>query len=170
MLGLEKGFVKLLPHDEKWHELFADEKARILDAIGAFVVGIEHVGSTSVCGIAAKPILDIAIAIADKASGELSIAPLEKLGYVYRGENGIPGRFYFRKGAPQRTHHIHMLLADSKELRNHLAFRDYLRRNPSFAEEYDRLKKELAAEYPNDRERYLDGKTEFVERILKIAG
>ena len=145
MLGLEKGFVKLLPHDEKWHELFADEKMRLDEAIGAFVVGIEHVGSTSVCGIAAKPILDIAIAINDKASGEKCIAPLENLGYVYRGENGIPGRFYFRKGAPQRTHHLHMLVTDSAELRNHLAFRDYLRHNRAAAEEYDRLKKELAA-------------------------
>src|SRR5215213_1249790 len=121
MLGLEKGFVKLLPHDEQWHELFADEKARIQAAIGEFLLAIEHVGSTSVCGIAAKPILDIAIAITDKADGEKCVAPLENLGYVYRGENGIAGRFYFVKGAPQRTHHLHMLLADSTELRNHLA-------------------------------------------------
>jgi GrpB-like predicted nucleotidyltransferase (UPF0157 family) len=168
MLGLEKGFVKLLPHDEEWHQLFAEEKARIQDAIGAFIVGNEHVGSTSVCGIAAKPILDIAIAITGKASGEKCVAPLENLGYVYRGENGIAGRFYFRKGAP-RTHHLHMLLADSDELRNHLLFRDYLRRNKAAAEEYDNLKKELAQKYERDRDAYLDGKAGFVEMILKLA-
>jgi GrpB-like predicted nucleotidyltransferase (UPF0157 family) len=170
MLGLEKGFVKLVPHDEQWHQLFAEEKARIQNVVDGFVIGIEHVGSTSVCGIAAKPILDIAIAINDKANGEKCIAPLENLDYIYRGENGIAGRFYFVKGAPARTHHLHMLLADSAELRNHLAFRDYLRQNPEAAAAYDKVKKELAEKYPNDRDAYLDGKAEFVERILKIPG
>src|SRR5437868_13515709 len=110
MLGLEKGVAQLLPHDEHWHHLFVEEKARLQDAIGEFVVAVEHVGSTSVCGIAAKPILDIAISISDKANGENCIAPLENLGYLYRGENGIAGRFYFVKGAPARTHHLHLLL------------------------------------------------------------
>ena len=169
MLGLEKGFVKLLPHDEQWHQLFAEEKARLRAVIGEFVVGIEHVGSTSVCGIAAKPILDLAIEISDKASGERAIAPLENIGYIYRGENGIAGRFYFVKGAPRRTHHLHMLLSGSDELRDHLAFRDYLRRNPSAAAAYDRLKKELAQKFGNDRDAYLDGKAGFVEKILKNA-
>lgn len=169
MLGLEKGFVKILPHNEQWHQLFAEEKARLQNVIGQFVVSIEHVGSTSVCGIAAKPILDMAVAISDKASGEKCVAPLENIGYIYRGENGIAGRFYFIKGAPARTHHLHMLLADSKELKNHLAFRDYLFQTPEAALEYDRLKKDLASRYPNDRDAYLDGKAEFVERILKAA-
>jgi GrpB-like predicted nucleotidyltransferase (UPF0157 family) len=168
MLGLEKGSVELLPHNEKWHELFAEEKARLENSIGAFIVGIEHIGSTSVCGIAAKPILDIALAINKKASGEKCVAPLENIGYQYRGENGIAGRFYFVKGAP-RTHHLHMLLADSAPLRDHLLFRDHLRRNPASAEEYDRLKKELASKYPHDRDAYLDGKSTFVEKILEIA-
>ena len=170
MLGLEKGIVRLLAHDEHWHQLFADEKARIADAAGALVLAIEHVGSTSVCGIAAKPILDIAVAVPDKASGELAVAPLENLGYIYRGENGIAGRFYFVKGAPEaRTQHLHMYPAGSEEFENHLAFRDYLRRNPPAAARYDRLKKTLAEKYPNDRDAYLDGKAAFVGRILKAA-
>ena len=167
MLGLEKGFVKLLLHDEQWHELFAEEKARLQEAIGDFVLAIEHIGSTSVCGIAAKPILDIAVAISEKANGERCVAPLENLGYIYRGENGIAGRFYFVKGFPARTHHLHMLLADSLELRNHLLFRDYLRANPQVAAEYDKLKKELASKFGNDRDAYLDGKAAFVESILQ---
>ena len=170
MLGLEKGFVRLLAHDEHWHQLFAEEKARIADAIGEFVVSIEHVGSTSVCGIAAKPILDIAIAVSDKANGEACVTPLENIGYIYRGENGIMGRFYFVKGTPERrTHHLHMYVTGSEELNDHLAFRDHLRRNPQAAKEYDRLKKTLAEKYPNDRDAYLDGKDEFVKRILKAA-
>jgi GrpB-like predicted nucleotidyltransferase (UPF0157 family) len=167
MLGLEKGVVQLLPHDEHWHQLFAVEKALLQKAIGEFVVAVEHVGSTSVCGIAAKPILDIVVAISDKANGENCIAPLENLGYTYRGENGIAGRFYFVKGAPARTHHLHMLLADSLELRNHLFFRDYLRANPESAAEYDKLKRDLANKYGNDRDAYLDGKAAFVESILQ---
>ncbi|HEY8562144.1 MAG TPA: GrpB family protein [Pyrinomonadaceae bacterium] len=170
MLGLERGIVKLLPHDERWHELFAEEKARISDVVGDFVVSIEHIGSTSVCGLAAKPILDIAIAIEDKASGKHCVAPLENIGYVYRGENGIPGRFYFVKGkAERRTHHLHVLLEGSEELKNHLAFRDHLRTNRDAAAEYDRIKTELAEKYPHDRDSYLDGKTEFIEKILKAA-
>ena len=169
MLGLEKGSVKLLPHDERWHQLFAEEKARLADAVGEFVAAIEHVGSTSVCGIAAKPILDIAVAVSDKTKGEHCIQPLENLGYVYRGENGIAGRFYFIKGAPERTHHLHMLLTESEEFKNHLTFRDHLRANPETAREYDLLKRALAEKYPHDREAYLDGKTEFIEMILKIA-
>ncbi len=168
MLGLEKKTVKLLPHNEQWHELFAEEKARLETAIGEFVLAIEHVGSTSICGIAAKPILDIAIAISDKATGEKCVAPLENAGYEYRGENGIAGRFYFVKGAP-RSHHLHMLLANSRELHNHLAFRDFLLQNHFAAVEYDILKKMLAEKHPTDREAYLDGKGEFIERILKIA-
>lgn len=168
MLGLEKGVVKIIRHTEQWHQLFAEEAARLRDVTGKFVVAVEHIGSTSVCGISAKPILDIAAAVNDKASGEKCVAPLENIGYEYRGELGIAGRFYFVKGAP-RTHHLHMLLFDSIEWRNHLSFRDYLRQNPTAAEEYDKLKKALAQKYRNDRDSYLDGKAAFVEKILKLA-
>jgi len=168
MLGLEKGFVELVSHTEQWHQLFAEEETRLREVIGTFVAAIEHIGSTSVCGISAKPILDIAAAVNDRANGEKCIVPLENIGYEYRGENGIAGRFYFVKGAP-RTHHLHIHLSDSEAWRNHLFFRDYLRQNPLAAGEYDKLKKELARKHKNDRDSYLDGKADFVERILKFA-
>lgn len=167
MLGLKKGVVELVPHDEQWHRIFAEEEARLRDVIGEFVTRIEHVGSTSICGIAAKPILDIAAAVSDKMNAERCVAPLENIGYEYRGENGIEGRFYFVKGKP-RTHHLHILLSDSDEWRNHLFFRDYLRQNPKAAAAYDKLKKELARKFKSDRDAYLDGKGGFVERILKF--
>ncbi len=169
MLGLEKGFVKLVAHDERWHRLFAEEAAHLSAAIGENVVAIEHIGSTSICGISAKPILDIAIAINDNADGEKCVKPLENMGYIYRGENGIPGRFYFVKGAP-RTHHLHMLKQDSNFWKNHLLFRDYLRENPPVAQKYDYLKKELAQNHSANRDAYLDGKAAFVEDVLKAAG
>lgn len=168
MIGLKKGFVELAEHTEQWHQLFEEEKARLNEGIGNHVIAIEHVGSTSICGIAAKPILDIAVAIEDKTAGEKCIKPLEDLGYEYRGENGIAGRFYFVRGKP-RTHHLHMLLVDCEPWKNHLLFRDYLRGNPAAAKEYDELKRNLAREYPNNRDAYLDGKNDFVEKNLKSA-
>jgi GrpB-like predicted nucleotidyltransferase (UPF0157 family) len=168
MLGLKKGVVELLPHNEQWHQLFAEEKMRLQNAIGENVIAVEHIGSTSICGIAAKPVLDIAAAVSDKASGEKCVAPLEKIGYEYRGEYGIAERFYFVKGEP-RTHHLHILLSESDALKNHLLFRDYLLSNRLVAAEYDKLKKELSEKFQNDRDAYLEGKAEFVERSLKIA-
>ena len=168
MLGVPRGVVELSSHNEEWHQIFADEEAALRAVIGQFVMGVEHIGSTSVCGISAKPILDIAVAVSDQAQGEKCVAPLEKTGYTYRGENGIPGRFYFVKGRP-RTHHLHLLLFDSNAWRNHLLFRDYLRQNPQIAEEYDKLKKELSQKYKNDRDSYLDGKAAFVEKVLRSA-
>ncbi|MCY7348765.1 MAG: GrpB family protein [Pyrinomonadaceae bacterium] len=166
MLGLEKKTVTLHSHTEEWHELFAQEKVRLQKAVGEFVESIEHIGSTSVCGIAAKPILDIAATINDQANGEKCIAPLENLGYEYRGEYGIAGRFYFVKGAP-RTHHLHILAANSKEWRNHLFLRDYLRQNSEAAAKYDKLKKDLAEKHRSDRDVYLAEKAEFIKEILE---
>lgn len=166
MLGLEKKTVELRSHTEEWHELFAQEKARLQAAVSEFVESIEHIGSTSVCGISAKPILDIAVSVSDKVNGEKCIAPLENLGYGYRGEYGIAGRFYFIKGTP-RTHHLHILAADGKEWRSHLFFRDYLRQNSEAAAEYDKLKKDLAEKHRADRDAYLAGKAEFIEKILE---
>ena len=149
--------------------MFAEEEARVRSALGENVVAVEHVGSASVCGIAAKPIIDIAVAVKERSDGERSVKPLENIGYVYRGEHGIAGRFYFVKGEP-RTYHLHMLLSASDAWINHLSFRDYLRQNPAVAREYGNLKKELAQKYKYDRDAYLDGKNAFIEKVLKRAG
>ena len=124
MLGLKKGNVEIVPHKEQWHRIFAEEEALLRAAIGEFVLRIEHIGSTAVCGIAAKPVLDIGAAVKDKSSGEKRIAPLQNIGCEYRGENGIIGRFYFVKGAAsqRRTHHLRILLSGSREWRDHLFF------------------------------------------------
>jgi GrpB-like predicted nucleotidyltransferase (UPF0157 family) len=168
MLGLKKGTVELVPHTEQWHRLFAEESARLFDAVGGNVIAIEHIGSTSICGISAKPILDIAVAVGEAADGEKCVKPLENIGYEYRGENGIPGRFYFVKGEP-RTHHLHMVKMESDFWKNHLLFRNYLRDNQAVAREYDNLKKELAQKHSANRDAYLDGKSAFIESVLKTA-
>lgn len=169
MLGLKSGGVELVPHDEDWHRLFEEEKARIENAVGALIVGVEHVGSTSVCGIAAKPVLDIAAAIEKYSDGARCVAPLEALDYKYRGEYGIAKRHYFVKGEP-RTHHLHVVELNGDFWRSHLLFRDHLRRNPHIAGEYENLKKELAREHSENRDAYQTGKTEFIENVLIAAG
>ena len=169
MLGLPKGIVKLEAHSERWQQLFAEEAARIRAAIGEITALIEHVGSTSIVGIAAKPIIDIAVGVEKLADGEKCVAPLENLGYEYRGEHGIVGRFYFVKGEP-RTHHLHLAEAGSDFWRSHLLFRDYLRAHSAVAKEYEKLKLELARKHLSDRDAYLHGKTDFIENVLKTAG
>lgn len=169
MIGLKKGSVELAPHKELWHQLFAEEEARLRDAIGEHVVAIEHVGSTAICGLSAKPIIDIAAAVREAANAERCVRLLENIDYQYRGENGIAGRYYFVKGEP-RTHHLHMVEVGSDFWKNHLLFRDYVRKHPEVAEEYELLKRDLARKYERDREAYTEGKSSFIEEVLKRAG
>ena len=168
MLGLHRGSVRLTPHTELWHQLFAEEEAKLRDAIGAYTLSIEHIGSTAVCGLSAKPIIDISVAVRQIADAESCVIPLEKIGYEYRGEQGIPGRHFFGKCEP-RTHHLHLVEAGSDLWKNHLLFRDHLRQNPNVAAEYEKLKRRLAQEYKENREAYTEGKAAFIESVLKAA-
>ena len=167
-LGLQRGTVSLSSHREEWHQLFNEERSLILDAIDEHAIDIEHVGSTAICGIVAKPILDVMVGILTFEDGEKCVRPLEQLGYEYKGENGVPARHFFGKGSP-RTHHLHMVAADSDFWKHHLLFRDYLISNRQVAEEYNILKLDLAARFPRDREAYTNGKEAFVMRVLREA-
>ncbi|HEX8070757.1 MAG TPA: GrpB family protein [Pyrinomonadaceae bacterium] len=168
MLGLTSDAVALVPHTELWHQLFTEEAARLRAAAGAHFVAIEHVGSTSVCGLSAKPILDIAAAVRELADVGPCVAPLADLGYEYRGAAGIPGRRYFVKGEP-RTHHLHVAEWRGDFWRTHLLFRDYLRRHAEAAAAYEALKRELAQKYRTNRVAYTEGKAAFIEHFLRLA-
>jgi len=168
LLGLEQGMVKLVPYTVEWKRLFEEEKALLKSAIGQYVLDIQHVGSTSIPGMIAKPILDIGIAVRNFEEASVCIPPIEQLGYEYKGEFGIPRRHYFVKGNP-RTHHIHMNEIDSRDWENQVLFRDYLVQWPNLAEDYITLKARLAQQFPTDREAYLDGKASFIEMILEMA-
>jgi GrpB-like predicted nucleotidyltransferase (UPF0157 family) len=157
-----------MPHAELWHQLFAEEETQLRHAIGEQVVAIEHVGSTAVCGLSAKPIIDIAVAVREIADAGKCVTQLEGIGYESRGELGIPGRQYFTKGDP-RTHHLHMVELNSELWRSHLLFRDYLRQRPEAAKEYENLKTELARKHAENREAYTEGKAAFIEGVLKAA-
>ena len=125
MIGLQTDVVKVVPYTSEWRSLFNQEKVLLQAAVGDYVLDIQHVGSTSIPTMAAKPILDIGVAIHTFEEATIFIKPIEKLGYNYKGENGIPRRHYFVKGNP-RTHHIHMIEVHSCSWRNMLLFRDNL--------------------------------------------
>lgn len=181
-LGLTRGKAVVVDYDPQWPTLFEEERARIASAVGHIVAGVHHVGSTSIPGMAAKPILDIAVMLREFQDGERCIGPLESIGYTHRGLNpDIPGDRFFVKGLPPRergpggeeirTHILHMYPLDSPLAHNHLAFRDYLIAQPKLAAEYAQLKFALADKYPDDRVSYGKGKASFIRAVLaKAAG
>ena len=169
MLGLERESVRLAPYSSEWPPLFEEERRLLESAVAGRVLAFEHVGSTSVPGLAAKPIIDVMAAVGDLRDVEPCVGPLAAIGYVYKGENGLPGRHYFTKGAPLRTHHLHVVTPDSAFWREHLLFRDYLRAHPDAAREYARLKAELARRFARDRAAYTEAKAPFIRRVVELA-
>ena len=168
MLGLESGVVRLIPYTNEWARLFQEEKSHLLAAVVEYVLDIQHVGSTSMPGMIAKPIIDIAIAVKNFEEAKVCIKPIERLGYEYKGEFGIPRRHYFTKGNP-RTHHIHMNEISSRDWSDQITFRNYLLQHQEIAKEYVELKLALAQRYPTDRQSYTDSKASFVKRVLQLA-
>lgn len=170
-LGLYSGSVRLAAPDPAWPAAFAAERARLLRAAGALRVAIEHVGSTAIPDIPAKPILDVLAGRPPGSDVAPYVAAFETAGYRYRGENGVPGRDYFvlDDAAGRRLHHLHLVEDGGSLWTAHLAFRDFLRSHPDRAAEYAALKRSLAARHPTDRLAYTDGKATFVAEILRLA-
>lgn len=155
----------IVDYDPGWPVRFEEERRLIAQALSGLAVAIEHVGSTSVPGLAAKPVIDIMVAIRAFEDGERCVAPLEALRYEYRGDGGIPGRHYFRKGEP-RSHHMHMVVYGGEFWERHIAFRDLLRADRALADAYAALKRELAAQHGAGRIAYTEAKTPFIEAAL----
>ncbi|MEP6618121.1 MAG: GrpB family protein [bacterium] len=169
-LGLAHRTVRVVSHDPAWATLYEREAARILETLGPLGVSLvlEHTGSTSVPGLAAKPVLDILAGRDAHGDRALAITALQSAGYVHRGEQGIAGRDFFRRGEP-RQFHLHLTTVSSAFWRDHQDFRDYLRTHDETATQYATLKYALAERYPANREAYIDGKTAFVGRVLAMA-
>ena len=162
--------IEIAEYDPAWPSAYERERAAILGALGDLVFAIEHVGSTSVPGLGAKPIIDIMIGLRSLADHASCVAPLEALGYEYKGEFGIPDRRYFRRPIRgPRTHQLHMVEHGSGFWVRHLLFRDYLRRHPEEASAYQQLKVGLAARFGTDVEAYTEAKTEFIQSALAKA-
>lgn len=156
-------------YDPHWPEQFVLLRSRIVPVLGALVTAIEHVGSTAVPGLAAKPIIDIDVVLHSAASLPEAIRRLGTLGYEHRGDLGVPGREAFRRPPNDVPHHLYVHGPDSREFLRHITFRNYMRANPEDAQAYERLKRMLAQKYRHERESYNQAKTEFVEAILRRA-
>ena len=165
---MARGNVALVSHNEEWHRSFEAEKERLRRAIGDVSIPIEHIGSTAICGLAAKPILDIMIGTPEFETELQFRENIESLGYEYKGENGIPQRHYFGKGNP-RTVHLNIVRYGGEMWLSHIAFRDRLNQNPDIAREYERLKLHLAERFKKDRESYTNSKTEFIQKVVAVA-
>ena len=171
--------VAIVPYDTRWPALFRAEKQHLLACLPADLVGrIEHCGSTAVPGLAAKPIVDMLVEVADLEATRRRIAPiLEAQGYDYfwrptHGDDGPPFYAWFIKRDPRtgaRTHHIHMVEAGFAGHWDWLRFRDHLAVHPEAAAAYAALKRRLAADFPHDRAAYTEGKSAFIAGIMERA-
>ncbi|MFH2203390.1 MAG: GrpB family protein [Elusimicrobiota bacterium] len=162
------GHVEIVEYDPAWPGQFAAEQDAILAVLGDMISAVEHVGSTALPGVAAKPTIDLMVGVDRLDVGKKVVAALADLGYSYFGEFSIPGRHFFRKGTPP-THHVHWVEITSDFWDKQLLFRDYMRAHPADGRAYEEHKKKLAAKFRDDRDKYTLAKTEFIEEINRRA-
>jgi GrpB-like predicted nucleotidyltransferase (UPF0157 family) len=157
----------IVDYDPYWSKLFEELRAPVAAVLGdlALAIAIEHIGSTSVPGLAAKPIIDMDVVVASTAHIPTAIKRLATLGYVHEGDQGISGREAFVWPPSTPRHHLYVCARDSEALRRHLSFRDYLLKHPDEVQRYGRLKQELAEKFRNDREAYTNAKDEYIQAI-----
>ncbi|MGH2616176.1 MAG: GrpB family protein [Thermomicrobiales bacterium] len=169
-IGLRRGMVRLVPHRPEWARLFAAEGARLRATLGDWAIQIEHVGSTAVPGLTAKPIIDIVVAVAVIGKVADAVEALQRLGYEVIPEDPVVDRVFLVKGTPD-SRQIHLSLAEPTSTcwRDHVLFRDFLRAQPRAAADYATLKQQLAVQYPEDRAAYTAGKESFIQRVIAAA-
>jgi GrpB-like predicted nucleotidyltransferase (UPF0157 family) len=163
--------ILVIPYDPRWPVLFAQQAADLRAALGQTALRIDHIGSTAIPGLHAKPIIDIQISVTDFEPVERYQLPLESLGYVFRADNPDRAKRYFREPAGRRRTHIHVRRAGSFGEQFALLFRDYLRVNHEVAAQYGELKLELARRYPRveDRATYTEAKSPFIWNVMARA-
>ena len=162
--------ITVLNYDPEWPLKYERERKAIAEILDGNGISIYHIGSTSVPGLAAKPIIDIMAVVRSLEKVDDARGKFSELGYEYLGEFGIAGRRYFRKGGDERTHQIHIFQADDwNNIERHLAFRDYMRTHEKERTEYAKIKTALAQRFPYDIDGYCDGKDAFVREMEKRA-
>lgn len=157
--------IDVVEYDPSWPGLFDLEAERIKQALGHNCIEIHHIGSTSIPGLSAKPIIDMLPVVRNIQDIDKSTKAMESLGYEAKGEYGIAFRRYFQKGNDLRTHNVHVYQEADPEISRYLKFRDWMRSHTSDAENYDRLKLELAKKFPHDIFQYCNGKDAFIASI-----
>ncbi len=163
-------------YNDNWPKMFDGLKSILQDKLGNLVIRIEHVGSTSVPGLAAKPIIDIDIVVGSMSELPEIIEKLNELGYYHEGDLGIPNREAFARKDEQvpysldsklkLEHHLYVCNRESEELLRHITFRNILRKRPHLVTEYTTLKKDLSKRFKYNRKAYTKGKTEFITRLM----
>lgn len=161
--------VAVVDYDAQWPGLFTVERSLLQITLGEVISQIHHVGSTSVVGLAAKPIIDILLEVVDLDELDKLNAAMAQAGYTARGENGIPNRRYFTKGGDQRSHQVHAFAVGDTQIVKHLAFRDYLIKNKNVADQYAEIKRAAVLASENDIHRYSAFKADFIEHHLRLA-
>ncbi|AIQ46329.1 hypothetical protein R70723_10905 [Paenibacillus sp. FSL R7-0273] len=159
----------VVDYDPSWTRAFAKLREFVLPVLEDIVVSIEHVGSTSVPGLAAKPIIDLDVVVPTQEDVYIAVQRLATLGYVHEGDLGIKGREAFIPPADVIWHHLYVCTVDSAEYKRHILFRDYMRGHPEDAKRYSNLKIELAERFSKDRAAYSNAKSCFVNEILQRA-
>lgn len=164
--------VIVLPYDVAWNAAFEEIKAEIEDAIADLIVGIEHVGSTSVEGMSAKPCIDIDVVIKDYSVFDAVVSKLEAIGYIHEGDLGIKDReaFKYTDKPHLMSHHLYVCPQNSEELRRHITFRDFLRNNADAVKKYGSIKETAADLFPNDIDKYIEYKSPCIEELYKQCG
>lgn len=164
--------VEVLPYDSAWKSAFETIRKELESALGNLAIGIEHVGSTSVEGLSAKPCIDIDVIIEDYSVFDEVVRRLETIGYTHEGDLGIRGREAFKYSDKPHLmkHHLYVCPQRSEELRRHITFRDYLRSSPEAVEKYGSVKEKAAQLFPDDIDRYIEYKTPCIEELYRLCG
>lgn len=164
--------VVVLLYDRAWESAFEDIKAEIENALGDLIIGIEHVGSTSVEGMSAKPCIDLDVVIEDYSAFDAVVSKLATVGYIHEGDLGIKDREAFKYSDKPHlmSHHLYVCPKYSEELRRHITFRDYLRSNPEAVKKYSAVKEKSAELFPNDIDGYIKYKSPCIEELYKECG
>jgi len=162
--------VLVVDYDPSWPDTFEVLRRGVWAAVYDIALAVEHVGSTGVPGLAAKPVIDMDVIVTSRDEVPEVIVRLGALGYLHQGNLGIEDREAFRSPEGLPAHHLYVCLEGGTALANHLALRDFLRRNPAAAAEYGRIKKQLAAQFPHDMDGYISGKTNYILATLRSAG
>jgi GrpB-like predicted nucleotidyltransferase (UPF0157 family) len=161
--------VIVVDYDKEWQVLFEEIASRVRSAVGDLGAIVEHVGSTSVPGLAAKPVIDIDVVLQSPPDLCEAIERLRTIGYVHEGDRGIAGREAFMWPRGTKPHHLYVVVAGSPPHADHIDFRDYLRKHPDVTEEYASLKKNLAQQHREDRSSYTNAKHDFISGVLTAA-
>ena len=164
--------VIVMPYDKEWQTDFEKIKNELENAIGDMVIAIEHVGSTSVQGMSAKPCIDIDVVIKDYSVFDIIVGKLADIGYIHEGDLGIKDReaFKYTDKPHLQSHHLYVCPQYSAELHRHITFRDYLRTHPEAANEYSKVKEKAAQLFPDDIDSYIEFKSPCIAKLYKLCG